>query len=516
MANCATYEAEYQQLIGVFNGINGQWQTAVSQGLSAANAFNEAGARAAISTLNSLESQAQILENRIESLLSRAEFANCPAVVNGAELLLSRTENLIANIDDAKLDIEDKLEQVQEDLQDSEDATTSEEFAGDGEPGSAEDDALFADEDLIVDDEPLPEDEFEDDFGEGLKEPPDVTDDELGIDPDLEREELEKAAALNAAEAEFLSSNTNFRGLSGAVDNARQQATLQDTTNFEQKEDWRVRLSLAPGAFYLYKDESNELLAPLRKTDGIIFPYTPSINVTYGANYQSVAPVHSNYKIFQYENSFVDSVTITCDFTAQDTEEAKYMLAVIHFLRSVTKMFYGQDFNPKPGTPPPLCYLFGLGEFQFNAHPLAITNFTYNLPTDVDYIRAGALTEAAGVSRSGASDSAKPATTSLGTIVQNAVQDRLNQGVAAIGNALGLNLQPGGVSKGYTFGTSNRFNSPVPPGTIEPTYVPTKINISISAIPIVSRYEISSEFSVYDYANGTLLRGTKRPGGGIW
>lgn len=512
MADCAVYQAEYQQLLGVFNNINGQWQTATAQGLNAANALNEAGALAAISTLNSLDSQAQILENRIESLISRAEFANCPAVVSSADLLLSRTENLIANIDDAKLDIEDKLEQVQEDLQDSEDATTSEEYAGNGEPGSAEGNPIV-DDDLIVDDEPLglpPGADPDEALGGGLEEPPDI-DGELTVPPGTDTEEEGAQPGLEEPTDE----NTN-QGLSGAVDNARAQATLQDTRNFEQKEDWRVRLSLAPGAFYLYKDETNELLAPLRRTDGIIFPYTPTINVTYGANYQSVAPVHSNYKIFQYENSYVDSVSITCDFTAQDTEEAKYMLAVIHFLKSVTKMFYGQDFNPKPGTPPPLCYLFGLGEFQFNAHPLAITNFTYNLPNDVDYIRAGAVTAPAGVSRSGAADTAKPATTSLGTLVQNAVQSRLNQGVAAIGNAIGLNLQPGGVSKGYAFGSSNRFNSPTPPGSVEPTYVPTKISISISAIPIVSRYEISSQFSVENYANGTLLRGTKRAGGGIW
>ena len=96
------------------------------------------------------------------------------------------------------------------------------------------------------------------------------------------------------------------------------------------------------------------------------------------------------------------------------------------------------------------------------------------------------------------------------------ILNRLTSGFAGIGNALGLNLQPGGIAQGYTFGASNRFNSPVPPGTVEPTYVPTKININISAIPIVSRYDVSNRFSLQDYANGTLLRGTRQKGGGIW
>ena len=95
-------------------------------------------------------------------------------------------------------------------------------------------------------------------------------------------------------------------------------------------------------------------------------------NVAYNANYSTEELVHSNYKLFTYKGSSVDQISITCDFTAQDTKEANYLLAVIHFFRSVTKMFYGQDNGPKPGTPPPLCFLTGLGAFQFNEHPLEI------------------------------------------------------------------------------------------------------------------------------------------------
>ena len=193
------------------------------------------------------------------------------------------------------------------------------------------------------------------------------------------------------------------RGLQGAETRTREQATAQDVANFKQREDWRVRLALAPNASYLYKDTNNTLLKPLRDTDGIIFPYTPSISVQYNATYDQSVLTHSNYKIFQYTGSSVDSVTIGCDFTAQDTFEANYLMAVIHFLRSVTKMFYGQDQDPKPGVPPPLCYLTGLGAFQFDAHPLAITSFNYQLPTDVDYIRAGTINSGAGVNRSSAS-----------------------------------------------------------------------------------------------------------------
>jgi len=312
----------------------------------------------------------------------------------------------------------------------------------------------------------------------------------------------------------------------GATSDARNQASTREETNFPARKDWRVRLSLAPGSTYLYNDGSNELLAPLRTTNGVIFPYTPSIQVQYGANYQSTELTHSNYKFFQYENSYVDNILIGCDFTAQDGDEGKYLLSVIHFFRSATKMFYGQDLNPKPGTPPPMCFLYGLGEFQFNAHPLAITGFNYNLPSDVDYIRVGSTVPSADgleeVTITGKRDpktSSKPAITKTwGQAAQDFILNRLGTGAAALGNAIGLKLQPGGalnppswVQSGFKPAGFNQVSNP--------TYVPTKINLQITCIPIMSRYETSNVFSLKDYANGNLIRGygsQGRKGAGHW
>jgi hypothetical protein len=135
------------------------------------------------------------------------------------------------------------------------------------------------------------------------------------------------------------------QGLTNAQLNTQSQAIQQDVVNFQAKQDWRVRLSLSPGATYLYKANPPGILAPLQATDGVIFPYTPAISVQYNANYDPTELTHSNYKFFSYRGSAVDSVTIGCDFTAQDTFEAQYVLAVIHFFRSMTKMFYG---HPSP------------------------------------------------------------------------------------------------------------------------------------------------------------------------
>ena len=298
-------------------------------------------------------------------------------------------------------------------------------------------------------------------------------------------DDAEVAASAAASDARQL------KGLTAAEAATAGAATAQD--NSKSPGDWRVRLSLAPGANYLYKSTSPPgILLPLRETDGVIFPYTPNIQVSYAAHYDPAELTHSNYKIFQYKNSSVDSISITCEFTAQDTAEANYLLAVIHFFKSVTKMFYGQDGNPFRGTPPPLCYLTGLGQFQFDQHPLAITGFTYALPTDVDYIRASSTgtTVAGGTTPSGGTDP---------------YPDVISRRLAA------ANVQAAAAPKPPSFNFTAATNT-------QSTYVPTKMQISITAIPIVSRADISKEFSLKDYATGSLLQGSKRPGGGggIW
>jgi hypothetical protein len=321
----------------------------------------------------------------------------------------------------------------------------------------------------------------------GLQEPPNVDPNE---DP-FEASRLEAEERLNdtpeITEAEILA-GSGGQGLTSPKLATTSGATNQDQNNFVAQEDWRIRLTLSPKADYLYKSKTPGILKPLADTNGVIFPYTPNISISYSANYDATELIHSNYKVYQYKNSNVDNINITCDFTAQDTYEANYLLAVIHFFRSVTKMFYGQDNGPKPGTPPPLCFLIGMGEFQFNDHPLAITSFNYSLPSDVDYIRAGHVSGLAGVNQQ---SSIRPVNT------YDVSSVRL-QGI-----------KPGGSPLDPEFGSLSGYKANV-------TYVPTKMQIQLSAIPIVSRNDVSNNFSLNDYASGKLLRGVQNVRGGFW
>ena len=252
-------------------------------------------------------------------------------------------------------------------------------------------------------------------------------------------------------------------------------------------DDWRFRISLSSkNADYFYNlPEEGSILAPLKETNGVIYPYTPTISVTYNANYEPTDLAHTNYRIYNYKNSTVENITITGDFTAQDTKEANYMLAVIHFFRCATKMFYGKDLNPIRGTPPPLCYLNGHGTYGFNEHPVAITNFTLNYPTDVDYINAGV---------------------NFGTASSSFLQPKnFNPSKTRLQAA---KLQPGGIAQAPGFTQSAKL----PPVT----RVPTKLQITITCIPIITRYDISNNFSLKDYSTGKLLRGSVNSRKGIW
>lgn len=153
------------------------------------------------------------------------------------------------------------------------------------------------------------------------------------------------------------------------------------TSSTEQ--DWRVRVSVANWG--LFTNGPTDLQGALIKTNGVVFPYTPSITVTHNARYQEQALTHSNYKNYFYEGSDVQSITIAGRFTVQNIQEGQYLLAAIYFFRSATKMFFGND--DLAGNPPPLVFLDGFGDFYFPHVSCVVTAFTHTLPQDVDYVQ---------------------------------------------------------------------------------------------------------------------------------
>ena len=143
--------------------------------------------------------------------------------------------------------------------------------------------------------------------------------------------------------------------------------------------DWRVRLSL-PSTI-----DKTGILKPLDATNGLVFPYTPTILIQHSANYDAMQPTHSNYPFPSYQNSQIDDIVITGDFFCENAVDAQYWAATLHYLRSITKMAYGQSSNA--GAPPPLIFLNGYGDFVFPNVPVIVKTFSVDLPADVDYIK---------------------------------------------------------------------------------------------------------------------------------
>jgi hypothetical protein len=154
--------------------------------------------------------------------------------------------------------------------------------------------------------------------------------------------------------------------------------TAKFSTNPEDK-DWRVKINCPIIG-------ESPIMQPLVDTNGMVFPYLPSIMMSHSANYQKIDTAHTNYPFYAYQNSEINEITITGTFTVQTQDEAAYWLAMMHFLRTVTKMYFGQ--GPNLGNPPPICTLNGYGDFVYNNVPIIVKNFTIEMPDNVDYISA--------------------------------------------------------------------------------------------------------------------------------
>lgn len=157
--------------------------------------------------------------------------------------------------------------------------------------------------------------------------------------------------------------------------------TLDVYAAFNEATETRVIISDQTQKFI----EAHSNFAPLKETGGVLFPYTPVIQISHKANYDTERLIHTNYTTPYFTSSNVDSINIQGRFTAQTPDDANYVLAMMHFFKTATKMFYGASSNR--GTPPPVLYLDGHGQTLLDHIPIVITDFGYTLPNEVHYIQ---------------------------------------------------------------------------------------------------------------------------------
>ncbi len=255
----------------------------------------------------------------------------------------------------------------------------------------------------------------------------------------------------------------------------------------EITDDWRVRISLPSSnivASWLFNDMFGKsiVLLPLITAGGLVFPYTPSIDIQHSASYDDVPVTHQNYQFLAYQHSKAEQITITGDFHVEDETQAQYWIAALHFLRAATKMYTGDTSNQ--GSPPPILKLNGYGDYVFKNVPVVIKSFTLSLPKDVDYIS----TTPKGGLRSGL-DTIGGIAGTVSTVVD---------GLSNIGN-LGLDSLGGLASGILATGES---------------HVPTKSTLTVVLQPIYSR-EAVRQFSLQKFVSGQYVSGLTGQGGYI-
>lgn len=154
--------------------------------------------------------------------------------------------------------------------------------------------------------------------------------------------------------------------------------------------DMRVRLSAQESQ----RDQvygsagADNILSILHETNGMLFPYTPNVSISQDVDYKTIDLVHSNYDINAYSRTPSVSVSITGKFTVQNKREGVYAIAVLHYLRTVSKIYFGEKDaeNGRAGLPPPVLLLNGYGTYMFNNLRVVVKSHSYNFDESVDMV----------------------------------------------------------------------------------------------------------------------------------
>lgn len=166
---------------------------------------------------------------------------------------------------------------------------------------------------------------------------------------------------------------------------AQSLGTIVGQNALQQNPDNR-RVTLKPKPAATSRVLGNGLLNPLKETGGLVWPYTPTIQYLSEVDYQSIQTVHANQDFHVYSKTPAVTLTVEGDFTVQNQKEGQYALAAIHFLRTMSKMNFGEN-DPLAGTPPPVLLFNAYGQFVFHNLPVIVKGFNIAFGNDVDYVQ---------------------------------------------------------------------------------------------------------------------------------
>lgn len=223
----------------------------------------------------------------------------------------------------------------------------------------------------------------EENVDNGIDESAEYTTDSLGNT--FKNGSLYRAVEVDDTTGESLNNNTDSSGRAVGIAKGAQPAIPPSAqAQWSEAKDLRVKLRV-PNEYLTGKAAGPSNI--LQKNGGILFPYTPQITMENTANYANQNPLHSNYPLYFYKNSSISPINVTAKFTVQTEFEGAVLLGIIHMLRALTKMKFGND--PDAGSPPPVCRFDAYGDYMMFNVPVAIASWRHELPDNVDYISVG-------------------------------------------------------------------------------------------------------------------------------
>ncbi len=136
------------------------------------------------------------------------------------------------------------------------------------------------------------------------------------------------------------------------------------------------------------EDTPDNILRILYETDGLLFPYTPTIGFSQDVSYKNVGLVHTIGDIETYTRTPSVGLNVSATFTVQNQREGQYALAALHFLRTVSKMYFGETDKAagKAGLPPPVLIFTGYGNYMFDNLPVILKTHSYTLDKSMNMV----------------------------------------------------------------------------------------------------------------------------------
>jgi len=127
-----------------------------------------------------------------------------------------------------------------------------------------------------------------------------------------------------------------------------------------------------------------EALLPIYYSNGLVFPYNPSISESVSIKYNSIDLVHSNESYYAYNATENVRINISDAVWTCDTfDNALYALSVLHFLRAYSLMDFGVGQSGKPPSP---MWFNAYGNYAFYRVPVLFEKADWTFPNDVDYV----------------------------------------------------------------------------------------------------------------------------------